>query len=119
MSRAVLLLLLLLLAMAALAECRRPAKIDGSDGEALLKGLTNNSTNLTWDGKAVNLTQNGTAVTIGGTDGTMLLENITRASNTTNLSCWGSVPRKTPPPPEYDYKEAQMISVIRQNHLGY
>lgn len=42
MSRAVLLLLLLLLAMAALAECRRPAKIDGSDGEALLKGLTNN-----------------------------------------------------------------------------
>jgi hypothetical protein len=119
MSRIVLLLLLLLLAMAVLAECRKPTEIGGNDGMTLLKSLTNNSTNLTWDSKAFNLTQNGTAVSIGGTDGTQLLENITNSSNATNLSTWGSVPRKSPPPPEYDYKEAQMIAVIRQNHLGY
>ncbi|HUI39471.1 MAG TPA: hypothetical protein VLY86_00920 [Methanothrix sp.] len=119
MSRMVLVLLLLLLAMAALAECRKPAKIGGNDGEALLKSLTNNSTNLTWDGGAINLTQTGTAVPIGGTDGTKLLENITNASNTTNLSSWGSTPPKSPLPPEINYKDAQMIAVIRMNHLGY
>ena len=120
MSRMVLVLLFLLLAMAALAECRKPAKIGGNDGEALLKSLTNNSTNLTWDSGAINLTQNGTAVSIGGNDGTKLLENIiTNASNTTNLSSWGSTPPKSPLPPEYNYKDAQMIAVIRMNHLGY
>lgn len=117
--RRIVLLLLLLLAMASLAECRKPTEIGGNDGMTLLKSLTNNSTNLTWDSGAINLTQNGTAVTIGGDDGTKLLENITNSSNATNLSTWGSVPRKSPPPPEIDYKEAQMIAVIRQNHLGY
>lgn len=117
--RRIVLLLLLLLALAALAQGRTPAQIGGSDGMKLLKGLTNNSTNLTWDSGAINLTQNGTSVSLGGSDGTQLLDNITSANNTTNLSAWGSTPRKSPPPPKYNYRDAKMIEVIRQNHLGY
>lgn len=117
--RRIVLLLLLLLALATLAEGRKPTEIGGSDGKALLKSLTNNSTNLTWADGAINLTQNGASISLGGTDGTQLLDNITSANNTTNLSAWGSTPRKSPPPPKYNYKEAKMIAVIRQNHLGY
>ncbi len=118
--RRIVLLLLLLLALAALAQSRTPTQIGGNDGKALLKSLTNNSTNLTWSSGAINLTQNGTFVSLEGTDGTQLLDNISSANNTTNLSTWGSRPlRKSPPPPKYNYKEAKMIEVIRQNHLGY
>ncbi len=118
--RRIVLLLLLLLALAALAGCRKPTEIGGNDGKTLLKGLTNNSTNLTWDSGAINITQNGTSVSLGGTDGNLLLKNISSANNTTNLSTWGSrPPRKSPPPPKYNYRDAKMVEVIRQNHLGY
>lgn len=120
--RRIVLLLLLLLAMAALAHGRTPTQIGGHDGKTLLKSLTNqtnNSTTPAWADGAINLTQNGTSVSLGGSDGTQLLDNITSANNTTNLSAWGSTPRKSPPPPKYNYRDAKMIAVIRQNHLGY
>jgi hypothetical protein len=51
---------------------------------------------------------------LGGSNGTELLDNIT-----TNLSDWGSKPPTAPRPPKYDPKMANMIDVIRMNHLGY
>ena len=93
----------------------RMVQLGGKDGAKLLNGLTNGSlNNSSYDSALINLSQNSTAVMLGGSNGTQLLDNIT-----TNLSDWGSKPHTAPLPPKYDPKIANMIEVIRMNHLGY
>jgi hypothetical protein len=116
--------LVILLAIAILANCKTSVQLSGRDGASLLNNLTNNSTNLSSSNSTrINLSHSATTMHLGGNDGTALLENLTNgpdgANNTTDdLSTWGSKPRPTPPPPTYDYKEAQLYEVLRQNHLG-
>ncbi len=119
--------LAILLAIAVLAHCKTFVQLSGSDGASLLNDLTNNSTNLSSSNSTmINLSHSATTMHLGGNDGTALLENLTNDSlnpegsnNTTDdLSTWGSKPRPLPPPPTFDYKEAQLYEVLRQNHLG-
>lgn len=96
--------------------CSEPlVHLGGKEGAKLLNGLTNGSlNNSSYDSALINLSQNSTAIMLGGSNGTELLDNIT-----TNLSDWGSKPPTAPRPPKYDPKMANMIAVIRMNHVGY
>ncbi len=103
--------------MAVLAHSRAPAQLSGNGGIALLKDLTNSSENMTAvNNTTVNLSHSSVSVPLSGNNGTTVLKNLINTS--LNLS-WGSIPRVPPPPPQVDYKQAQMNVVIRQNHLGY
>jgi hypothetical protein len=131
MKRAVL-ILAVLLALIFFAQSKSPINIGGSDGNLLMRGLTNNSTSnssnfTTANNTTIDLSNKTTPMMVGGDDGTILLKDLTNDSsnfinerNTSiNLSDWGSKPRTAPLPGEYDYKTAQMNAVIRMNHLGY
>jgi hypothetical protein len=108
-------ILIAMIILVSLACCERLVHLGGKDGAKLLSGLTNGSlNNSSYDSALINLSQNSTAIMLGGSNGTELLDNIT-----TNLSDWGSKPPAAPRPPKYDPKMANMIDVIRMNHLGY
>lgn len=131
MKRAIL-ILAVLLALIFFAQSRSPVNIGGSDGNVLMRGLTNNSTSnssniTTANNTTIDLTHNTTSMMVGGDAGTTLLKDLTNDSsnfinerNTSmNLSDWGSKPRPAPLPGKYDYKTARMNAVIRMNHVGY
>lgn len=131
MKRAIL-ILAVLLALIFFAQGKSPINIGGSDGNLLLKGLTNNSTSnssniTTASNTTFDLSQKNTSIMVGGDAGTTLLKDLTNDSSnfmnerniSKNLSDWGSKPRPAPLPGKYDYKAAQMNAVIRMNHLGY
>jgi len=131
MKRAIL-ILAVLLALIFFAQSKSPINIGGSDGNLMLRGLTNNSTSnssnfTTVNNTTIDLMHNTASMKIGGDDGTILLKDLTNDSsnfmnerNTSkNLSDWGSKPRPAPLPGKYDYKTAQMNAVIRMNHVGY
>ncbi len=123
--------LAILLVIAVLARGVAFVQLSGSDGATLFNALTNNSTNNSTNSSSlnttmINLSHGATTMQLGGDDGTVLLKNLTNNSlnsegfnNTDDLSNWGSKPRPLPPPPAFDYKEAQLYQVLRQNHLGY
>ncbi|MBN1235189.1 MAG: hypothetical protein JW999_03965 [Methanotrichaceae archaeon] len=106
-------ILLILIALVLLAQSKSVINLGGSNGNLLLGGLTNNSTN----NSSINLAQNGSALFLGGEDGNLLLQNVTNASK--NISEWGSEPPKAPLPPKYDSRSAQTYAVLRMNHMGY
>lgn len=131
MKRAIL-ILAVLLALILFAQSKSPINIGGRDGNILLGGLTNNSTNnssnfATGNNSTIDLSHKTTSMKVGGDDGTILMEGlINDSSNATdgrnsskNLSDWGSKPRPAPLPGKYDYQAARMNEVIRMNHLGY
>lgn len=118
------LILSILLAMA-LAHGRMPISLGGDDSLSLLKNLTNNSSiNSVIPNVTGNATANSSGVLsakLGGDEGLELFKNLTNGSSLAasgNLTTWGSKPRPTPPVPKYDPKQAQMIQVIRDNHIA-
>lgn len=97
------------------------AELGGIQGNSLLRSLANNTTSnaigLATSGNVINLSQ------LGG-EGSTIFESLTSNSsnrnNSTNsdLSSWGSTPRKAPLPPvmNYDPKLAKTIAILRANH---
>jgi hypothetical protein len=124
-------ILCILLAAAILAHSEPVVQLGGSGGTSLLQDLTNNSTTITNSSNiTVNLSSAATTMQLEGAGGAGLFENLTNgtssaggANNTTDgLNSWGRKLRPLGPPPNYDpeaAKSAEMIDVIRQNHLGY
>jgi hypothetical protein len=110
------LLLFILLATGILADSLKAVPLSGNDGIALLKGLTNNSENMTANNSTINLSRSTTSVLLSGNNGTTLLKNL--SISPANLS-FGSTPRTPPPPPIVDYKAAELYTILRQNHVGY
>jgi hypothetical protein len=125
------LILAALLALTLFAQSRSLINVGGRDGDLLLGGLTNNTTinqsNLALlNNTTIDLSHKATSMNVGGDDGTVLLKDLTNGTTnstdgrniSSNLSEWGSNPRPAPLP-NYDYRSAQMNSIIRMNHLGY
>ena len=107
------LILLVLIALLFLAQSKSVINLGGRDGNLLLGGLTNNSTN----NSSINLSQNASTLLLGGDEGDLLLRDLANASK--NLSDWGSKPPEAPLPPKYDPKSAKTYAVLRMNHMGY
>jgi hypothetical protein len=124
-----LILILAILLMMGSNPCSEPiVKVGGSQGNSLLRGLTNNTTSnatsLAASGNVINLSRSTSFVQLGGDKGSTIFEDIrgnssiNGSANSTDagLSSWGSTPRKAPPAPVYDAKQAQLIEILRQNH---
>ncbi len=111
--RRLILIISILLAITVLSHSLAPAQLSGTDGMALLKGLTNSSENLTMGNNTTSDHSNSKIlVSLSGNNGTALLSNLT--NNPANLS-WGSKPRTPPPPPSYT--DALYAQVIHDNHV--
>jgi len=107
-----------------LIHCSEPiVELSGIQGNSLLRALANNTTSnatspATSD-NVINLSQ------LGG-EGSTIFENLTSNSSlnrtanssSSDLSSWGSTPRKAPLPPtvNYDPKRANTIAILRANH---
>jgi hypothetical protein len=111
--------------------------IGGNDGLALLKNLTNGSSNLTGTNNATNITSNMMSYPKGnlskdaklplvpkliGKGGKVLLKNLTNSSlnltgdnNTSDLSTWGGKPLPPPMPTIADYFNYQNADVVKAN----
>ncbi len=99
-----------LIVLVLLAQCKPLVNLGGKEGNLIFGGLTNNST----ANSSINLSQNGSALSIGGEGGSSVLQDLANASK--NLSDWGSAPPKAPLPPTYDPKLQNTIAILKANH---
>ena len=135
--RLLVLALLVPLAMIVLSLGQGSVHIGGNDGLALLKNLTNGSSNLTGTNTATNATRNMTSYPKGnlstdahlplvpkfiGNGGKVLLKNLTNSSlnltgdnNTSDLSTWGGKPLLPHVPTTEDYFNYQNADVVKAN----
>ena len=135
--RLLVLALFLPLAMIVLSLGQGSVHIGGNDGLALLKNLTNGSSNLTGTNTATNATGNMMSYPKGnlskdaqlplvpkliGNGGKVLLKNLTNSSlnltgdnNTSDLSTWGGKPLPPPMPTTADYFNYQNADVVKAN----
>jgi hypothetical protein len=122
-------ILLMLSTMALLAHSKPVVQLDSDRSTALFKDLTNNSTNTSLNfakGNEIgtNVSDSAEIIDLSSSEGTTLFDDLADNSsimhnNTTgNLSTWGSKPRVSPPPPNYDPKLAKTVQILRQNHIG-
>ncbi len=100
----------MLIALVLLAQCKPLVNLAGREGNLIFGGLTNNSTT----NSSVNLSQNGSVLSLGGEGGNSMLQDLANASK--NLSDWGSAPPKAPLPPNYDSKLENTVAILRANH---
>ena len=120
--RRLILSLLVLLAIVFLAHSQTSVHIGGTDGQALLKNMTNRTLNLTgFNNTTSNLSIKAhlpSTPQLLGTGGKVPLKNLTNSSlnlsgknnTTSDLSTWGGKPLPPPPPPDFsNYQNAQVI----------
>jgi len=99
------------------AEGKSTISLAGTDGNALLSQITNNTTSNSSLSSSMNISMNASGVSLGGVDAGIQFQELVNASN--NLSDWGSEPPAAPSAPEYDAQAVQTYYVLRLNHAGY
>jgi hypothetical protein len=116
------LLLFGLLAISILADSTKMVQLGGNDGLAVLESMANVSSNLTVaNNTTINLSRSSNLTLLGGENASSWWENLSRSDEnaSTNLSSWGSVPRRSPGPPSAsEVRDAKMAKIIRDNHLA-
>jgi hypothetical protein len=108
--RRMILIISVFMALVLLAQCKPLVDLGGKEANLIFGQLTNNST----PNSSINLSQNGSVLSLGGEEGNSMMQDLANASK--NLSDWGSAPPKAPLPPTYDPKLANTIAVLRANH---
>lgn len=108
--RRTILIIAVLVALVLLTQSKSSVNLGGKEGNLIFSKLSNNSS----ANSSLNLSSNSSVLSLGGEDGTSLLQEVENASK--NLSDWGSAPPKAPKAPTYDPKLQNTIDILKANH---